>query len=185
MVGPNGGSSGLSFTDVSSSDYFYEPVAWAVETGITKGVSDTSFAPSKTCTRAEAVTFLWRSVGSPEPKTTKNPFTDIQKTDYFYKAVLWAVDNNITVGTSATTFSPSQNCSRAHVVTFLHRLNGTPSPNTSKNPFGDVTSKDYFYKPVLWAVKESITQGVSQTAFGPNQSCTRGQIVTFLYRAVN
>ncbi len=127
------------------------------------------------------MTFLWRAKGCPEPKSTDNPFTDVKSTDYFYKAVLWAKENDVTAGTSATTFSPNAGCTRAQVVTFQWRANGKPAPGSSANPFKDVTG-GYYYDAVLWAVEKNITKGTSDTTFSPDATCTRGQIVTFLYR---
>ena len=169
------------FRDVSKSDYFYNAVLWAVENGITQGTSATAFSPAATCTRGQVVTFLWRAAGEPKMSGTKNPFRDVKSTDYYYNAVLWAVEKGITQGTSATTFAPGAPCTRAQVVTFLWRSAGEPKVD-SKNPFGDVKSGAYYYAPVLWAVKQGITQGTSKTAFSPGNPCTRGQIVTFLHR---
>ena len=148
---------------------------------MTEGTSATTFSPAKTCTRAQVVTFLWRAKGCPEPTKTENPFTDVQADAYYCKAVLWAVENGITNGTSATTFGPNNGCTRAQVVTFLWRAEGEPEPTSANNPFTDVTG-GYYYKAVLWAVENGVTAGTSATAFSPNQTCTRGQIVTFLYR---
>ncbi len=173
----------VNFTDVKKSDFFYTPVQWAVSEGITTGTSSTTFGPSESCTRAQAVTFLWRAAGSPAPKTSKNPFVDVKKNDYYYKAVLWAVENGITKGTSATAFSPDESCTRGQIVTFLWRAQGGKKVSAS-NPFKDVKKSDYYYDAVLWAVKNNVTTGTSATAFSPNDTCTRGQIVTFLYRAL-
>ena len=172
------------FTDVAKGEYYYEPVLWAVEKGITTGTSATTFSPDDTCTRCQVVTFLWRAAGSPEPAGSNNPFTDVKSNDYYYKAVLWAVENGITSGTSATTFSPDAGCTRGQVVTFLHGYEGKPAPDSTTNPFTDVKSNDYYYKAVLWAVNHDpqITSGTSATTFSPNDTCTRGQIMTFLYR---
>ena len=172
------------FTDVSKTQYYAEPVAWAVKHNpqITAGTSASTFSPNDTCTRGQVVTFLWRAAGCPEPKTASNPFTDVKTSDYYYKAVLWAAESGVTAGTSATTFSPGDPCTRAHVVTFLWRANGKPAAGTS-NPFGDVKAGEYYTDAVLWAVAKKITQGTSATTFSPNSPCTRGQIVTFLYRA--
>ena len=171
------------FVDVASGDYFYDPVLWALthEPQITDGMTETTFAPGETCTRGQVVTFLWRAMGCAEPKSANNPFSDVAGGDYFYKAVLWAVEKGITDGTSATTFSPNDPCTRAHVVTFLHRAEGTPAAG-SKNPFTDVAAGEYFTDAVLWAVSKGITDGTSDTTFSPADPCTRGQIVTFLYR---
>ena len=169
------------FRDVAKSDYFYNAVLWAAENGITQGTSATEFSPLATCTRGQVVTFLWRAAGSPKMSGIKNPFQDVKSTDYFYDPVLWAVEKGITQGTSATTFSPGEACTRAQVVTFLWRSAGEPKVG-SENPFGDVKSGVYYYAPVLWAVKQGITQGTSKTAFSPGNPCTRGQVVTFLHR---
>ncbi len=170
------------FADVKNSDYFYEPVLWAVNNGITTGTSKTAFSPDAACTRGQVVTFLWRAAGKPEPTQTNNPFTDVLDTQYYYKAVLWAVEEGITTGISKTTFGPDTNCTRAQVVTFLWRAAGKPAPEKNDNPFTDVSQGQYYYDAVLWAVEEAITTGTSKTAFSPNQPCTRGQIVTFIYR---
>ncbi len=173
-----------NFTDVASGDYFYDAVNWAVSNGITKGTSDTTFSPNLTCTRAEVVTFLWRAAGEPQPTISTTKFTDLDKDDYYYDAVLWAVEKGITEGTSATTFSPRATVTRGQVVTFLWRALGKTSVS-SVNPFTDVKTSDYFCDAVLWAVKNDVTKGMSATSFMPDDGCTRGQIVTFLYRAYN
>ena len=170
------------FIDIKAGDYYAEAVSWAVEHGITSGTSKTTFSPNDGCTRGQVVTFLWRAVGSPEPKSENNPFTDIKADDYYYKAVLWAVEKNITKGTSSTKFSPSDVCTREQIVTFLWRAAGCPEPGTKNNPFRDVKEDDYFYKAVLWAVENGITKGTTERTFSPNEVCTRGQIVTFIYR---
>ncbi len=171
------------FRDVAAGQYYYDPVLWAVKhvPQITNGTSATTFSPDNTCTRGQVVTFLWRAMGCPEPKSTRNPFTDVKTNDYFYKAVLWAAEKNITNGTSANTFSPGNPCTRAHVVTFLWRAHETPAAGKA-NPFGDVPSGQYYTDAVLWAVSREITNGTSATTFSPDKPCTRGQIVTFLYR---
>ena len=171
------------FTDVHESDFFYDPVLWAVEDGVTTGTSATTFSPNANCTRGQVVTFLWRTAGCPEPHSYENPFKDVSADAYYYKAVLWAVGSNITAGTSFDTFSPDASCTRAQVVTFLWRANGRPEPK-STNPFADVSNNEYYYEAVLWAVERGITSGVSATSFAPDASCTRGQIVTFLYRFI-
>lgn len=172
----------LPFSDVRSTDYFYNAVLWAVENGITSGVSANRFAPNNSCTRAQVVTFLWRAAGKPDPSSGNNPFRDVKASDYFYKAVLWAVEKGITAGTSANTFSPNSPCTRGQVVAFLYRSAGTPAPASGKNPFSDVKTTDYYYDAVLWAVEEGITAGISATRFGPGNTCTRAQVVSFLYR---
>ena len=169
------------FQDLEVGAYYTNPVVWAVKNGVTNGTSATTFSPNATCTRAQVVTFLWRAEGSPEPQSAANPFTDVKRDDYFYKAVLWAVENGITNGTSATTFSPGDGCTRAQVVTFLHRTEGSTAAG-SANPFTDVPAGQYYTDAVLWAVAKNITNGTSATTFSPNATCTRAQIVTFLYR---
>jgi len=172
------------FVDVKESDYFYLPVLWAVGSNITNGTSATTFSPNANCTRGQIVTFLWRACGSPEPASTTNPFKDVRAGEYYYKAVLWAVENGITTGLSATSFGPNATCTRGQVATFLWRAQGEPTPQSTTNPFKDVKSGDYYYNAVLWAVENNVTQGVGGGKFAPNASCTRGQIVTFLCRAV-
>lgn len=178
----------MNFIDVKASDFFYEPVKWAVNNKITNGTSSTTFSPYKNCNRAEIVTFLWRAAGSPEPTSTRNPFTDVNsvRDASYYKAILWASQKGITAGTNATTFSPYQECTRSQIVTFLYRYAGKPSGYYS-NPFKDVSSVNEasYYNAILWAVGKGITQGTSTTTFSPYASCTRGEAVTFLYRYVN
>ena len=178
----------MNFIDVKASDFFYEPVKWAVNNKITNGTSSTTFSPYKNCNRAEIVTFLWRAAGSPEPTVTRNPFTDVNsvRDASYYKAILWASQKGITAGSTATTFSPYQECTRSQIVTFLYRYAGKPSGNYS-NPFKDVSSVNEasYYNAILWAVGKGITQGTSTTTFSPYASCTRGEAVTFLYRYVN
>ena len=170
------------FVDVPADEYFAEPVQWAAKHGVTVGTSDYTFSPGSPCTRGQIVTFLWRAANCPEPKRTDHPVRDVRESDYFCKAVLWAMEQGITVGTSPVTFSPNDPCTRAQVVTLLHRAAGTPAV-TAENPFADVQPGEYYHQAVLWAVKNGITQGTSATAFSPDDTCTRGQIVTFLYRA--
>ena len=178
----------MNFIDVKASDFFYEPVKWAVNNKITNGTSSTTFSPYKNCNRAEIVTFLWRAAGSPEPTVTRNPFTDVNsvRDASYYKAILWASQKGITAGTNATTFSPYQECTRSQIVTFLYRYAGKPSGYYT-NPFKDVSSVNEasYYNAILWAVGKGITQGTSTTTFSPYASCTRGEAVTFLYRYVN
>ncbi len=173
-----------NFTDVPNGSYFEEAVDWAVKKGITTGTSAALFNPDGICTRAQAVTFLWRAAGSPAPQSSAMPFTDVPAGSYYYDAVLWAVENNITKGTSATTFHPDMNCSRAQIVTFLWRSQKSPSAD-SANPFADVASSAYYADAVLWAVKEDVTKGTSDTKFSPDANCTRAQIVTFIWRALS
>ena len=170
------------FVDVPEGSYYEEAVDWAVEKGITTGTGNNYFTPDGICTRAQAVTFLWRVAGSPTPKTEAMVFEDVLDGSYYYEAVLWAVENGITVGTSATTFSPELTCSRAHIVTFLWRAANSPSVKTA-NPFTDVAADAYYIDAVLWAVKHKITVGTTLSTFSPDEGCPRAQIVTFLYRA--
>ena len=169
------------FVDVATGSYYEDAVDWAVENGITKGTDDTHFSPDGICTRAQAVTFLWRTAGSPKPEIRAMPFTDVPVGSYYYDAVLWAVENGITKGTSDTTFSPNMTCTRAQIVAFLWRSEKSPAAGTA-NPFADVKSTAYYADAVLWAVKENITKGTTSTTFSPNADCTRAQIVTFLWR---
>ena len=173
------------FVDVTPGKYFYDAVLWALyhDPQVTNGTDDTHFTPNKNCTRGQVVTFLWRAAGCPEPTITTHPFTDVKSSAYYYKAMLWAVENGITAGTSATTFGPNKDCNRAQVVTFLWRAAGEPEPETTVNPFTDVKTTASYYKAVLWAVENEITTGTSATTFTPTKTCTRGQVVTFLYRA--
>ena len=171
------------FVDVPASAYYYDAVLWAAEQGITGGTDATHFSPDGVCTRAQAVTFLWRAAGSPAPSTTAMPFTDVAADSYYYNAVLWAMENGITVGTSSTTFSPDLKCSRAHIMTFLWRSEKSPAAG-SVNPFTDVSADAYYADAVLWAVKESVTNGTSSATFSPDADCTRAQIVTFIWRTL-
>ncbi|MBR2013127.1 MAG: bacterial Ig-like domain-containing protein [Clostridia bacterium] len=171
------------FKDVKAADYFETPVLWAVTKGITNGTAADAFSPDADCTRGQIVTFLWRAAGEPKPETTKNPFKDVKKGEYYYNAVLWAVENGITNGMDATHFAPDASCTRGQVVTFLWRAAGEPKPETTQNPFKDVKKGEYYYNAVLWAVENGITNGMDATHFAPDATCTRGQIVTFLYRA--
>lgn len=168
------------YRDVSKDSYYYDAVQWASNKGITNGVADGVFAPNWICTRGQIVTFLWRSVGSPAPKTAEMPFADVAEDAYYAQAVLWAVENGITKGTSETTFSPDQTCTRAHAVAFLYRLVGSPAVTGSS--FQDVAADAYYNAAVAWAVQQGITNGTSETTFSPDETCTRAQIVTFLYR---
>lgn len=168
------------FTDISKNDYFYDAVLWAADKGVTSGVTDTLFAPNSSCTRAQMVTFLWRANGSPVVDYAMN-FTDVPADAYYADAVRWAVSKGITSGTSATTFAPDMTVTRAQTVTFLYRAAGTPA--VSGGSFADVDANAYYADAVAWAVSEGITSGTSATTFSPDAACTRGQIVTFLYRA--
>ena len=153
---------------------------WAVENGITAGVTETLFAPGQACTRAQMVTFLWRAAGSPAPTATENPFADVAESAYYHDAVLWAAENGITGGTSAGTFSPNATVTRAQTVTFLYRAAGAPA--VSGGSFVDVKADAYYADAVVWAAEQGITSGTTAETFSPAQACTRAQIVTFLYR---
>lgn len=168
------------FADVATDAYYYDAVKWAVEKGITNGVSETLFGPDQACTRAQIVTFLWRAAGSPEPKSG-NSFADVAADAYYAKAVAWAVENGITKGTSETTFHPDETCTRAQGVTFLYRALGKLA--AAQAGFTDVAADSYYADAVNWAAENGVTKGISETLFGPDGSCTRAQIVTFLYRA--
>ena len=170
------------FYDVPNNAYFYEAVKWAVKNGITTGVGNDLFAPEQPCTRAQIVTFLWRAAGSPEPKGTAAGMTDVVSGSYYEKAVAWAIENGITTGTTATTFSPDATCTRGQSVTFLHRaLKGTAP--TTVNGFTDVAADAFYADAVAWAGESGVTNGTTDSTFSPNNGCTRAQIVTFLYRA--
>lgn len=170
------------FTDVPNDSFYYVPVLWAVANNITNGTTATTFSPNVACSRAQIVTFLWRAAGKPAPKGNSNPFTDVKSGQYYSDAVLWAVEQGITNGTSATTFSPDAVCTRAQIVTFLWRAAGKPAPKGNNNPFIDVIAGQYYTDAVLWAVEKGITNGTSPKTFAPNTTCTRSQIVTFIYR---
>ena len=168
------------FDDMKDDKQFYfEPVYWAVEKGVTKGTSEKLFSPNDSCTRAQVVTFLWRAAGEPEPAETVNPFQDA----YYSKAVLWAVEKGITKGTSADAFSPEATCTRAQIVTFLYRSAGSPELAKKEDPFKDVAEGEYYADAVAWAVENGITTGKSPETFAPEATCTRAEVVTFLYRA--
>ena len=171
------------FTDVPGDSWFEDAVIWAVDKGITGGTSATTFSPNGICTRAQAVTFLWRAAGSPAPKSSAMPFTDVPAGSWYYDAVLWAVEQGITAGTSATTFAPDLNCSRAQIVTFLYRAAGSPAVSGSP-AFSDVAPDAYYAKAVKWAQANGITSGIGGGLFGSNDNCTRAQIVTFIWRAL-
>ena len=177
-----GGATQNPFVDVKQGDYYYNAVQWAVGKKITSGTSATTFTPDGICTRAQTVTFLWRSQGSPKAAGAENPFTDVSKDAYYYDAVLWAVAQGITNGTSATTFSPDATVTRGQTAAFLWRVAKQPQVDLTDNPFSDVTQDAYYYYAVLWAVAKEITNGTSSTTFSPDQGCTRAQIVTFLWR---
>lgn len=174
----------IRFTDVPSDAYYAAAVAWAVRSEIGAGTSATAFSPEWSCTRGQAVMFLWRAAGSPMPTDRENPYEDVASDAYYYSAVLWAVEKGITSGTSAHTFSPHATCTRGQIMTFLWRTQNSPVADV-ENPFDDVSEESYYRSAVLWAVKSGITSGTSATSFSPEADCTRGQIVTFLYRCMN
>ena len=171
------------FLDVPAGAYYEDAVVWAVGKGITSGTNATTFDPNGTCTRAQAVTFLWRAAGSPTPKTKLMPFPDVPVGSYYWNAVLWAIEQGITEGTSYLTFSPNDSCTRAQIVTFLWRSKGNPAVSGNA-PFTDVAPDAYYAAAVTWAEKNGITGGIGNGLFGSNNTCTRAQIVTFLYRAM-
>lgn len=170
------------FADVPSDAYYADAVKWAVDAGITRGTGKAAFSPNAACTRAQTVTFLWRAAGKPAPTSKNNPFTDVSADDYFYEAVLWAVEQGITKGTSATTFSPNAAVTRAQAVTFLWRAAGSAAAD-GENPFTDVPAGAFYAKATVWAVSAGVSKGTSKTTFSGNQDCTRAQIAAMLYRA--
>ena len=169
------------FDDVPAGSYYEDAVIWAAKEGITDGTDTNLFSTGDICTRAQAVTFLWRAAGSPAPKTGTMPFADVPKNSYYHDAVLWAVENGITNGTGETTFSPEATCTRAQIVTFLWRAEQSPAAEGS-NPFADVAASEYYAKAVQWAVENGITNGTGETTFSPNAGATRAHIVTFVWR---
>ena len=171
------------FIDVANDAFYLDSVLWAVENGITTGTSGNTFSPEDGCTRSQIVTFLWRAAGEPAPMSQNNPFVDVPANAYYYDAVLWAVEQGITNGLDDTQFGPDQECTRGQVATFLWRYAEEPTPSGT-NPFTDVTAADFYYDSVLWAVENGVTKGMGDGIFAPNNPCTRGQIVTFLFRAL-
>ena len=169
------------FEDVASNAWYYNPVNWAVENGITGGISPGKFGPEEKCTRAQVVTFLWAANGKPEPASMNNPFTDVPNSAWYLKPVLWAVENKITSGTTATTFGPDVPCNRATIVTFLYAAAGKPEVSGS-SAFSDVKDTDWYLKPVLWAAQNDVTGGIGGGKFGPTDPCNRAAVVTFLYK---
>lgn len=180
VVKPDEDISKAVFNDVKDSDYFAAPVHWALEREITSGVEEGRFGPELPCTRGQIIAFLWRAAGSPEPKSLAAAFQDVAEEDYFFKAVCWAVEQGITGGTGPNVFSPDMTCTRAQAVAMLYRAAGAGT--TAGTTFSDVTPDDYFAAAVQWAVDREITSGVGEGRFGPEQPCTRGQIITFLWR---
>ena len=174
------------FIDVKESDYYFDAVLWAVEKGVVAGVTETTFVPNAACTRAQMVTFLWRNAGSPDPKTTGNPFTDVKEGTYYYKAVLWAYENGITAGVSNTQFAPDKTCTRAEAITFIWRAKGRPEHDDDKlrdYPFTDTDGDAYYSDAILWGITEGVVYGKGNGIFAPDENCTRAQIVSFLFRA--
>ena len=183
------GAAAAKFTDVKDGAFYAEAVDWAVnhDPQITKGVTETTFAPNQTCTRDQVVTFLWRAIGNAEKMFITNPFVDVPTTVYFYNAAVWASREKITTGKSdAKHFDPASPCTREEVATFLWRAMGQPEPTLPESPFKDVQNQSAFsYKAILWAFENGITKGKDETSFAPKSTCTRGEIVTFLYRAMH
>ena len=170
------------FNDVAQEEFYFLPVMWAVDNGITNGIAEGIFAPNAACNRAQMVTFLWRAAGSPEPETAVNPFADVAEDTFYYKAVLWAVEKGITNGVDATHFAPELVCNRAQAVTFLWRAVGKPAAQNREHPFQDVQADGFYFEAMLWALEQGITTGTADTTFAPEGDCLRGQVVTFLYR---
>ena len=171
------------FADVLAGKFYFDAVAWAMENKITHGMTETAFGPEDECTRGQVVTFLWRAAGSPEPEGTENPFTDVDEGRFYYKAVLWAVEKGITKGMTETSFAPNATCTRGQVVTFLWRAQNKPEAASAEHPFTDVEEGKFYYDAMLWAVENGITEGMTETTFAPNGTCTRGHVITFLFRA--
>ena len=186
FIDPDAPAPANPFVDVKEGAFYYDAVLWAVNAvpQITNGTDATHFSPKATCKRCQVVTFLWRAMGQPEPTTTVNPFKDVRESAYYYKAVLWAVENGITNGVDPTHFGPDRGCTRGQVVAFLWRAEGEPKPKSLNNPFSDVAEGKFYYDAVLWANGMNITNGTDATHFSPDATCTRGQIVTFLMRDI-
>lgn len=179
---------GRIFVDMPAADHWsHIPIDWALTHHVTSGTAPDTFSPEKGCTRAQAVMFLWKAKGSPAPASGDCPFEDVSETAYYRQALLWAIENQITSGTTDTTFSPGKVCTRAQIVTFLWRAKGSPTASdpTAAFPFRDVAEDAYYRTAVAWAVEKGVTGGTSPTTFSPNRTCTRAQIVTFLYKAIH
>lgn len=172
------------FSDVDQNEYFYTPIQWAIQGGITSGIGGNKFGPLNPCTRAQVMVFLWRAAGSPAPASTDNPFDDVNSDDYFYNAVLWAAEKKITAGVTDNSFGPNQTCTRGQIVTFLWKFRSCPEPEYPDSGFRDVATNDYYAKPVAWALENGITLGVGSGRFAPNDTCLRGQVMTFLYQTL-
>ena len=171
----------MPFSDVPSDAYYAEPVAWAVDNGITSGTSETTFSPSDICTKAQVVTLLWRLAGKPEPTITENQLLDVKETDYYYKAVFWAIENNCTGGHSENYFYPDETCRRGRVITIFWQATGYPAPFFNHNAFKDIKDVS-FLRAIRWATDIGLTVGTSPDTFSPYDYCTRGQLMTFLFR---
>ena len=178
------GQQNYIFEDINEADFFYYPVMWAVSHNpiITAGIDATHFGPNNDCTREQIVTFLWAANGKPEPDGTGKAFTDVASTAWYYKPVMWAVQHEITSGVSGGVFGVGQPCTRAQAMTFLWAAKGKPEPESTVSPFTDVSSGDWFCKPILWAAENGVTAGIGDGLFGVNKTCTRAQIITFLYK---
>lgn len=174
---------GRKFSDMpAGGTWSHDAIDWAIVENITTGTAAATFSPNMDCSRGQIVTFLWRAAGSPKAAGTEHPFTDVAPGAYYFDAMLWAVEQGITSGSSATTFSPDRVCSRSEVVTFLWRANGQPEAEYEDHRFGDVEAGSFYEDAVMWAVSKSITQGTSSSTFAPGLGCSRAQVVTFLYR---
>lgn len=173
------------FSDVKPGKYYYIPVLWAFWRGITSGMDETHFGPGLTCTRGQIVTFLWNAMGQPAPTITDCPFVDVKEGKFYYQAMLWALEMGITSGKDETHFAPNESCTRGQIVTFLWNAMGRPEPTITSSPFEDVKEGKYYYDAMLWALESGVTSGIDETHFGPNQTCTRGQAVTFHYKTLS
>ena len=175
---------GRIFSDMPSAGHWaHLPIDWALTRHITAGTGNGRFSPGAGCTRAQAVTFLWRAAGSPAPQSQSCPFRDVAATAYYRSAVLWAYENGVTSGTGSGCFSPNKVCTRAQIITFLWHAKGEPQASGAAMPFRDVSENAYYRIPVAWAVANGVTGGTGSGTFSPNRTCTRAQIVTFLYKA--
>lgn len=170
------------FKDVFTSDYYYEPIVWAVANDIVKGTKPDVFDPDSGCTRGQAITFIWRAAGCPRPKAVTSPFLDVKESDYSFEAIMWAVENGIGSEIGEGIFAENASCARAQFLTFLHRSVGAPAPTKREHDFVDINERDFYYDAVMWALEKGITGGIGEGAFGPYTICTRGQVITFLYR---
>ncbi|MBQ6159331.1 MAG: leucine-rich repeat protein [Oscillospiraceae bacterium] len=179
-----GKSAPNDFIDLKPDAYYYNPVLWAYENGITSGLDENHFGPKATCTRGQVVTFLWNAMGQPEPTITDCPFVDVKPGKYYYKAMLWALETGVTSGKDDTHFAPNDTCTRGQVVTFIWNAMGKPAASITNTPFVDVKPGKYYYNAMLWALENGVTSGLDDTHFGPNETCTRGQVVTFLYNTL-